>query len=738
MQKSQSSKLWIFSGLLILLAGVLLLDSVSPRWPSLPAEKNAESDPAYCPDLPVTRGEGAAFVAQAWGLGFYQAATPSFEDVPKSHWAYGYIEALTRAEITDHCGDRHASFCPNSPMTRAEAIAWLVRAQGARYLPGSGTRFQDVPEDHWAYSYIQKGFQDDIIAPCGLSQSPISFCPNANLTRAELAVWLARARGWLADYKSSPTFGDVSREHAAYGYIERLNEEGLRVRCLFPAGPSVSTFLGIDWLLYYHRYRVAFVAAGLVMGVAVVGLTALSLEAGVLLLASVLPFQQRGVNLGFFSLSLVDLVLWPLLAFWIIRLLKQDARGLRQSYDRLPLTILPLLGAGALFILSFSKAASVSLAFKEYIRYYVAVAAYLFVYLYFSKNATQRRVINTFLIVLLSSGIASVLVLLWQYSYSGMYTFREIARLDVYPFRQSSVFTDPNYYAEFLMTLLPVSIGFCVTAKGRVRVLFLATTFLFALGLLLAFSRAGFAAMVVAIIPLVIYLAASYPPTVRTVFAGGVGVSAASLLALQWDAVRGRVLLLFQLWANRLAFIAEAATDATATCNPIICRSAESVRLVGGQLVIDSGAQRLNILRSTMNMIVDNPWVGVGLGNFERQFAAYGIGDTGGTYRAAHNTFLRLMAETGVFAFVVYAAFLALTLGYLLKALRSCRDAAWKPILAGLLAGWIGSLVASLFLDQFFEVYYWIYLGIAMAAAYQANNGKISGSSSCTARRGSS
>lgn len=724
----------MFLGPLLLLAGGLLLVIVSPWSPTLAQEEKAEPNLAYCPDLPVTRGEAAAFVAQAWGLGDYRAAGPSFADVPESHWAYGYIEALEGVGIVNHCGDQPPTFCPNSPITRAEAVTWLIKAQEKSPLPSPNPSFQDVVRNHWAYGYIERAFRDGVITVCPDPESPLFFCPKTELTRSDLAIWITRAKGWQPYDKRSPSFSDVPSEHAAYAHIERLHAEGVRVKCLFPAATSGSTFLGIDWSGYYHRYRGGFLAAGTVLGLAALGLTALSLKAGVFLLAFTLPFQQRGVDLGFFSLSAVDFVLWSVLTFWILGLLKQGVKGLRRHYSRLPLTILPLLVAGLLFLPSFHQAVSLSLSVKEYIRYFIAVTAYLFMYLYFTQDAKQRQAIKTSLSVLLFGGVFSVFVLLWQYSHSGIFTFREIARLNVYPFRQTSFFIDPNYYGEFLATLLPISIGLYLTAKSRARVLFLASAFLFILGVLLAFSRAGFAAMLVAAIPLVIYLAILYPPPVRSVFAGGVGVVAVSFLTLQLDIVRSRVMLLFQLWANRLGFIGGGGADAAVACNPIVCRGADSARLAGEQLLIDSAGQRMNILRSAVSMIVHNPWVGVGLGNFERQFAIYSVGGTGGSYRAAHNTFLRLMAETGVFAFIAYLVFLVFTLGYLMKALRRCQDAAWRPILAGLLAGWIGSLVASLFLDQFFEVYYWIYLGITMAAARQAENETVPVSPSPTAR----
>lgn len=70
---------------------------------------------------------------------------------------------------------------------RGVAIFWHRQLSPA---PASAT-FGDVPTGHWAFDYIEALAASGITAGCGGG----SFCPEATLTRAEMAVFLAKALG---------------------------------------------------------------------------------------------------------------------------------------------------------------------------------------------------------------------------------------------------------------------------------------------------------------------------------------------------------------------------------------------------------------------------------------------------------------------------------------------------------------------------------------------------------------
>ncbi len=55
-------------------------------------------------------------------------ATATFNDVPTSHWAFQFVEALVDSGITAGCGG--GNYCPDSPVTRAQMAVYLAAALG--------------------------------------------------------------------------------------------------------------------------------------------------------------------------------------------------------------------------------------------------------------------------------------------------------------------------------------------------------------------------------------------------------------------------------------------------------------------------------------------------------------------------------------------------------------------------------------------------------------------------------
>ena len=151
----------------------------------------------YCPDDAVTRAQLAVVLGRAThGATFVPAKvgdSASFDDVPPDHWAADFI----RQSMTDGLmmGCKGGGYCPEAPVTRAEIAVFLLRFKyGAGYAPpevGEGTGFGDVPPDHWAAAWIKQSVAEGIATGCGES----SYCPDAPITRAELAVYLGRTFG---------------------------------------------------------------------------------------------------------------------------------------------------------------------------------------------------------------------------------------------------------------------------------------------------------------------------------------------------------------------------------------------------------------------------------------------------------------------------------------------------------------------------------------------------------------
>ena len=53
--------------------------------------------------------------------------SPSFDDVPDDHWAYEEIELIKSYGVTVGCSYDPPLYCPERPMTRAEAAVFAAR-----------------------------------------------------------------------------------------------------------------------------------------------------------------------------------------------------------------------------------------------------------------------------------------------------------------------------------------------------------------------------------------------------------------------------------------------------------------------------------------------------------------------------------------------------------------------------------------------------------------------------------
>jgi hypothetical protein len=147
-------------------------------------------DGNYCPGGLVTRAQMAVFLERGIHGSDYTPPSASgiFDDVPTSYWAASWIEQLYNDGITSGCGG--GDYCPNSPVTRAQMAIFLLRSKhGSSYTPPSASGiFDDVPTSYWAASWIEQLYDEGITSGCGDGD----FCPNASVTRAQMAVFLTK------------------------------------------------------------------------------------------------------------------------------------------------------------------------------------------------------------------------------------------------------------------------------------------------------------------------------------------------------------------------------------------------------------------------------------------------------------------------------------------------------------------------------------------------------------------
>ncbi|HEX6301082.1 MAG TPA: S-layer homology domain-containing protein [Acidimicrobiia bacterium] len=148
---------------------------------------NPPANDRYCPGEGVTRGEMAAFIVRAQHL--EPVDVDRFSD-DTGHTFENAINSLAAADITKGCNPPdNDRFCPDRAMTRGEMAAMLVRTFG--YPPAVDDHFSD-DTGHTFENAINSLAAADITKGCNPPDND-SFCPDHNVSRAEMATFLARA-----------------------------------------------------------------------------------------------------------------------------------------------------------------------------------------------------------------------------------------------------------------------------------------------------------------------------------------------------------------------------------------------------------------------------------------------------------------------------------------------------------------------------------------------------------------
>ncbi len=145
-----------------------------------------------------------------------------FTDVPQEHWAYEYIESLRQKDITTGIGNHE--FGLGQTMTRAEFVTFLVRLVGWNPVATSTASYTDNTDTGtWYHDYIEVAAKEGV-----LDRNQETFRPLEAITREEMAVMIANAIGYgaLADGldRDGSSFDDVIT-HA--GAIELLKNLGI-------------------------------------------------------------------------------------------------------------------------------------------------------------------------------------------------------------------------------------------------------------------------------------------------------------------------------------------------------------------------------------------------------------------------------------------------------------------------------------------------------------------------------
>ena len=161
-----------------------------------------------------------------------EVSSGTFTDVPSTYWAYNFIERLYSAGITGGCSSSPMMYCPESSVTRAQMAVFILRGEhGSAYVPpaATGTVFGDVSTSTFAAAWIEQFASEGITSGCGGG----NYCPDSNVTRAQMAIFLLKGKYGSAYVPPVATgiFSDVPVGSFAADWIEQLAAEGITSGC---------------------------------------------------------------------------------------------------------------------------------------------------------------------------------------------------------------------------------------------------------------------------------------------------------------------------------------------------------------------------------------------------------------------------------------------------------------------------------------------------------------------------
>ena len=148
----------------------------------------------FCPAGSVERWVVAVWLVRVLDGGDpVDAGSSRFVDVDAALWWSPFVERLADLGVTAGCATGPARFCPRDSVSRAQMATFLTRAFGLASGPDAG--FVDV-EGSVHTAGINALAASGVTAGC--ATGPARFCPNGDVTRAQMSSFLNRARDQLA------------------------------------------------------------------------------------------------------------------------------------------------------------------------------------------------------------------------------------------------------------------------------------------------------------------------------------------------------------------------------------------------------------------------------------------------------------------------------------------------------------------------------------------------------------
>jgi len=368
-------------------------------------------------------------------------------------------------------------------------------------------------------------------------------------------------------------------------------------------------------------------------------------EAGLLLIAFSIPLWEAMIYVGMLLV----------LIGWIYKLARKKSKGVLRTPLDLPIIIFVIIG----FISTFN-----SLILKQSLiaMPVVTVVIFLSYYLVFS-NITDKKFLKKFVLAMILGGTIIAYFGIYERSMEGI--------------KQSYVtLINPNILAGYLILIIPIVSSLLFYApKGSKKALLAFSFITMVICLILTRSRAGWLALVGAMIFLVII-------EKRKRLAIGLTLVLIVVTSILIPSVRIRLVTIFDL-------------------NSLV------------------NEERIYGAKSALQMIKDYPLTGVGVNNFYHVYPQYQLPEAREHLIHAHNIFLQIGAEMGLFGLAVFLWLLIKVFKVGWKTLKKIKEGDY---LRALVIGLLGSLVAFLVNQQFdyiwvkasLFIFFWVLLAILL------------------------
>lgn len=173
------------------------------------------------------RAIDAALVQDALVEAGQRLGVTKFSDVAQGSFFWPSVEFVSGRGLL--IGKEDGSFGVTDEMTRAQAAIFLARLLDLDTSnPPASPTFTDVPTTSFAYAEIEAVVSRGITAGCGDGST---FCPSDELTRAQMATFLARGLNYDENTGGTPVFEDVPASGTHFPAIQWLAARNLINGC---------------------------------------------------------------------------------------------------------------------------------------------------------------------------------------------------------------------------------------------------------------------------------------------------------------------------------------------------------------------------------------------------------------------------------------------------------------------------------------------------------------------------